>query len=65
MADTYEITKLEPYKFDNRLTERDLIDGRLDATEVDKHLAALPDLAEDAETFEVVLEEGQTPNTAP
>ncbi len=64
MADTYEITKLEPYKFDNRLTERDLIDGRLNATELDKYLAKLPDLADEADTFEVVLEEGQTPATS-
>ncbi len=64
MADNYEITKLEPYKFDSRLTESHLGDGRLKAEDLNNYLASLPDLADQAETFEVVLEEGQTPATS-
>ncbi len=64
MADAYEITKLEPYKFDSRLTESGLGDGRLNADEVNAYLAALPDLTDKSETFEVFLEEGLTPATS-
>lgn len=63
MADTYEITKLEPHAFDNRLIERSLADGRLQQKDVTKYLSDLPDLADQAETFQVVLEEGLTPAT--
>lgn len=58
--DAYEITKLEPYAYDMRLIERSLGDGKLKAKDVDAYLAKLPDLADNAETFEVVLGEDAT-----
>jgi len=40
-------------KFDNRLTERNINVGELTADELKKHLAQLPDMASNTETFTI------------
>jgi hypothetical protein len=44
-------TNLNPWQMDVRVRERNLKNGALTDKEVEKHLAALPDLADQTEPF--------------
>lgn len=51
----YTIKQLEPDKYDARLIERHLSEGKISAKELSDHLANVEDLTDNAEEFEVVL----------